>query len=206
MNNRERRFLLSERATLEKMLDEISPKSVIGRMSLEQRKEEVEERIAALEREPAIEEPPADTVALAPDEQSAALLARAQEMIDKGDRLQASEKIWGAVAHKVKGIARRRGWGWNDHDGVRHVVTYFRNQTRNHELGTLLRSANDIHVNFYNDELQDQDLADGLADAKRLIALLDEADASVPETDDLPYGVRRLIPRTARRSRPRNGA
>ena len=206
MNNRERSFLLSERATLEKMLDEISPKSVIGRMSLEQRKEEVEERIAALEREPAIEEPLADTIALVPDEHSASLLAHAQEMLDKGDRLQASEKIWGAVAHKVKGIARRRGWGWNDHDGVRHVVTYFRNQTRNHELGTLLRSANDIHVNFYNDELQDQDLADGLADAKRLIALLDEADASVPETDDLPYGVRRLIPRTARRSRPRNGA
>ena len=201
MSNRERRFLLSERATLEKMLDEISPKSVIGRMSLEQRKEEVEERIAALEREPVTEEPPADRIALAHDEHSAALLAHAQEMIDKGDRLQASEKIWGAVAHKVKGIARRRGWGWNDHDGVRHVVTYFRNRTRNHELGTLLRSANDIHVNFYNDELQDQDLADGLADAKKLIALLDDADASVPETDDLPYGVRRLVPRTARRSR-----
>ena len=55
MNIREYRFLLSERATLEKMLDEISPKSVIGRMSLEQRKEEVEERIAAFEREPARE-------------------------------------------------------------------------------------------------------------------------------------------------------
>ena len=149
-----------------------------------------------------------ETIALAPprtshDEHSAALLAHAQEMIDKGDRLQASEKIWGAVAHKVKGIARRRGWGWNDHDGVRHVVTFFRNRTRNHELGTLLRSANDIHVNFYNDELQDQDLADGLADAKRLIALLDDADASVPETDDVPYGVRRLVPRPARRSRSR---
>ena len=149
-----------------------------------------------------------ETIALAPprtshDEHSAALLAHAQEMIDKGDRLQASEKIWGAVAHKVKGIARRRGWGWNDHDGIRHVVTFFRNRTRNHELGTLLRSANDIHVNFYNDELQDQDLADGLADATKLIALLDDADAAVPETDDLPYGVRRLIPRPARRSRSR---
>ena len=33
---------------------------------------------------------------------SAALLAHAQEMIDQGDRLQASEKIWGAVAHKLK--------------------------------------------------------------------------------------------------------
>ena len=150
-----------------------------------------------------------ETITLAPprtshDEHSAALLAHAQEMIDQGDRLQASEKIWGAVAHKVKGIARRRGWGWNDHDGVRHVVTFFRNQTRNPELGTLLRSANDIHVNFYNDELQDQDLADGLADAKKLIALLDDADASVPETDDLPYGVRRLTLRPARRSRSRS--
>ena len=150
-----------------------------------------------------------ETITLAPpktshDEHSAALLAHAQEMTDKGDRLQASEKIWGAVAHKVKGIARRRGWGWSDHDGVRHVVTFFRNRTRNHELGTLLRSANDIHVNFYNDELQDQDLADGLADAKKLIALLDDADAAVPATDDMPYGVRRLIPRATRRARSRS--
>lgn len=46
---------------------------------------------------------------------SARLLAHAQEMIGKGDRLQASEKIWGAVAHKMKEIACGRGWGWRRH-------------------------------------------------------------------------------------------
>lgn len=46
------RFLLSERGTLERMLREIPPEHVIDRMSLEGRKEEVDERIAAFEAAP----------------------------------------------------------------------------------------------------------------------------------------------------------
>ncbi len=134
---------------------------------------------------------------------SAALLAHAQEMIDKGDRLQASEKIWGAVAHKLEEIATKRGWSWRKHGGCNALVGYLRLETHNPELGTLFRSADSLHANFYDDQYERWQLEDGLADAKKLIALLDDADASVPETDDLPYGVRRLIPRPARRSRSR---
>ena len=47
MNVHEYRFLLSERATLEKMLDNMSPQNVIGRMSMERRLHEVVRQLDA---------------------------------------------------------------------------------------------------------------------------------------------------------------
>lgn len=38
------------------------------------------------------------------------LIRHAWEQLEQGDRLQASEKAWGAVAHALKDIAARRGW------------------------------------------------------------------------------------------------
>ena len=36
------------------------------------------------------------------------LIRHAQDELDRGDRLQASEKAWGAVAHQLKAIANDR--------------------------------------------------------------------------------------------------
>ena len=125
---------------------------------------------------------------------STTLLAHAQEMIDKGDRLQASEKIWGAVAHKLKEIARKRGWSWRKHGAYNALVGYLRHETHNPELGTLFRSADSFHANFYDDQYEQWQLEDGLADAKKLIALLEDADSAVPQDAPLPRGLRRLTP------------
>ena len=38
------------------------------------------------------------------------LLKHAQEQLDLGDTMQASEKAYGAVAHAVKACAELRGW------------------------------------------------------------------------------------------------
>lgn len=46
MNTHDYRFLLSERATLNKLINQVSPSDVIGRMSLQARLEEVEEGIS----------------------------------------------------------------------------------------------------------------------------------------------------------------
>lgn len=52
MNAHDYRFLLADRAALERMLSETAPDSVIRRLSLEHRKREVDERIAAYEAAP----------------------------------------------------------------------------------------------------------------------------------------------------------
>ena len=51
------------------------------------------------------------------------LLVHAREMIEKGDRLQASEKIWGAVVHAIKAVARERGWSFTKHREPRLLGT-----------------------------------------------------------------------------------
>ena len=38
------------------------------------------------------------------------LMRHAEEQLAKGDRLQASEKAWGAAVHRLKDIANKRGW------------------------------------------------------------------------------------------------
>ena len=50
--------------------------------------------------------PPIDAHAVHQD----AFLSHARAMANVRDRLQASEKIWGAAAHAVIGFAKKRGW------------------------------------------------------------------------------------------------
>ena len=131
---------------------------------------------------------------------SNALLRHAQEMIDKGERLQASEKIWGAVAHKMRGLARKRGWVWTTHKGYDRYAQYLRRQTGNQDIATLTRSLEQFHNNFYDDHMDDDALPDGLREAKRLIRLLEEADESLGDNPPDPPGIRRL--KRARPARP----
>ena len=82
-------------------------------------------------------------------EHSERALAHAQEMIDRGDRIQASEKIWGAVAHKLQETAERRAWGRTNHRGFGNLVLHFRKRTGNPELTMRFDAAEALHTNFY---------------------------------------------------------
>jgi len=42
-------------------------------------------------------------------------IAKADESLQTGDFLQASEKSWGAVAQAIKSVSEERGWRHNDH-------------------------------------------------------------------------------------------
>ena len=46
-------------------------------------------------------------------------LEHAKVEADKGNRLQAAEKVWGGVAHAIKAIGEKRGW---HHDGHRNIT------------------------------------------------------------------------------------
>ena len=43
------------------------------------------------------------------------LMRHAWERLEQGDRLQASEKCWGAVAHALKAVSQRYGWRHRTH-------------------------------------------------------------------------------------------
>ena len=46
------------------------------------------------------------------------LMEHANQQLAKGDQVQASEKVWGAIAHQIKAIANQRGWKYETHQQV----------------------------------------------------------------------------------------
>ncbi len=121
------------------------------------------------------------------------LLAHAREMIEKGDRLQASEKIWGAVVHAIKAVARERGWSFSKHRGFNEVVRHLAEAAGEDKLAMnrLYRSVDSFHTNFYGDTKEPAELEEGLEDAQELIRLLHRADERAPRNLPAPLGVNR---------------
>ncbi len=112
------------------------------------------------------------------------MLDHAAEMIAQGDRVQASEKIWGAAAHRVKEIAAEREWPNDSHTDGWSIIHYLRKHTGDRRISDFYGVANDAHQNFYEDRLPLDALEDKLQSVRELLALLDEAHRTLPP--DLP--------------------
>ena len=130
------------------------------------------------------------------------MLEHAEAMCASGDRLQASEKIWGAAAHGLKAVADERNWPYRRHqDGVviaRHVGALVGDP----EIATLFRAVEAFPRNFYADAYSMEDIRQGVDEAERLLSRLDAASERIPPDapmpDDREY--RRRLENDARRS------
>ena len=112
------------------------------------------------------------------------MLDHAAEMLAQGDRLQASEKIWGAAAHRVKEIAAEREWPNSSHTDGWSIIHYLRKHAGDRRISDLFSIANDAHQNFYEDRFSLEMLADKLEATRELLSLLEEAHRTLPS--DLP--------------------
>lgn len=106
-------------------------------------------------------------------ELSLCLLRQAQEEFDKGDRLQASEKAWGAAAHAMKAAAVRRGWNHNRHGHLFAVAGQMAEDAENPEIRRLFSIASSLHQNFYEDWQPAIAVEEGIGDVRRLVELME---------------------------------
>ena len=120
--------------------------------------------------------------------QSARLLSHAPRRLKRGDRVQASEKIHGAVAHAIDNIAARRDWPSRDHQDKRNIARYIAEQMRDDRIISLYGSVSAYHGNFYEDALETADIKDGIEQAKELVRLLNEADDEMDAELRPPHG------------------
>lgn len=118
------------------------------------------------------------------DIHSARMLEHAADMIAQGDRVQASEKLWGAAAHKVKQIAAEREWPNISHADGFSIVYYLAREAGNRQIANLFAIASDTRQNHYEDRLVIDEIAERLEDIRTLCSLLDEAHRTLPA--DLP--------------------
>ena len=105
-------------------------------------------------------------------------LAHAQEQLDRGDFLQASEKAWGAVAHRVKAIARERHWPNRSHEDVRHNALQLLSQSSSPGANRQrFRSVERLHINFYEEMMGEGEVRMGVALARFLVEVLNSVDS-----------------------------
>ncbi len=104
------------------------------------------------------------------------LLAHAEEWLDKGDRLQTSEKAWGAVAHYFKIIADSRGWEYETHTDAFQVAHNIAIEQDNPLIRQYFSIAYGMHVNFYGDANPLEFLRDELENVKELMDILERID------------------------------
>lgn len=101
-------------------------------------------------------------------------LQHAEEQFQLGDMPQASEKAWGAVAHCLKSIAKRRSWRNRSHRDLSRIVIRLANESRDPDrIKILFHSANSLHSNFYEDWLEDELAEDGIEHCRELIDTLE---------------------------------
>lgn len=121
------------------------------------------------------------------------MLRHADVMLDKGDRLQASEKIWGAVAHAVKQVARRRQWPNSSHEDLQDIARYLGWKgsyltATDGEINMRFTAAESWHSNFYSDTRSVPNIRAGLRNAERLVSLLTKLDETLPLNLAAPHG------------------
>ena len=128
------------------------------------------------------------------------MLRHAAEMIEQDERLQVSEKIWGAAVHRLKEIAVERGWPYDSHADGTVIARHIANESNVPQIADLFSVAVETHQNFYVDQMSLEELSARLARIGLLIELLDEAHRTLPP--DLPMPDDRHYRRRHNASRP----
>ncbi|MCY3638900.1 MAG: hypothetical protein OXG80_07360 [Chloroflexi bacterium] len=107
------------------------------------------------------------------DIHSRRLIRHAEVMLEVGDRLQASEKAWGAVAHRLKVVADNRGWKYETHTDAARVVNSLAMEQGNPRIRTLFDVAELMHINYYKDTRPIEYIRQQTADVKELLSILE---------------------------------
>ena len=76
-------------------------------------------------------------------------LEHAQAELDKGNRLQASEKVWGATAQALKSNAIQRGWNHDEHVDILAIASQLALEYDRPDLTRKVDTAEAHHGNFY---------------------------------------------------------
>ena len=100
-------------------------------------------------------------------------LSQASVELDQGDFAQASEKGWGAAAQFVKAAAEERGWTHGRHNHLFRIVRQLAEEIDNEELRVQFGLASDLHTNYYEEHLDEEDVRFNLDRVRQLVTSID---------------------------------
>ena len=96
-------------------------------------------------------------------------LTEARELLMKDDLVQASEKLWGATALAVKRVAAIRGLKLDKHGSLWELMSKISRESRDEDFIRLFFTANALHRNFYEGQMNKESLEIANRDIEKLI-------------------------------------
>ncbi len=109
----------------------------------------------------------------------------AKAEMEKGDRLQASEKAWGALAQQLKAIGAARGWFHASHAHVREIGVQIGREHNDSNIVDLTHRGLELHVNFYENNVSPSRVAAVISAIESLLNELEALRTAPPR----PYTV-----------------
>ena len=100
-------------------------------------------------------------------------IAHARNELAKDNRLQASEKIWGASAHALTSIAVQRGWKHRNHDLMYVIASQLSAEQGRPDLAQRFKVAESHHRNFYRNDQFPDDIKTAIDNVEGLVQDLD---------------------------------
>ena len=100
-------------------------------------------------------------------------IQKADEYLQVGDRVQASEKGWGAVAEAIKSIAEQRGWNHWGHRLLNDAAYLLSVEWGRPDVKVSYDAIEKLHINFYEDDMELDDIATSVGNAKTLLQELE---------------------------------
>ena len=109
-------------------------------------------------------------------------ILQARKHMEQGDRLQAGEKAWGAVAHNLKAIAELRGWKHGSHQQIENIGRQVVVEFNNAELGNYIAETYlNGHQNFYENYRTDEELKITIEAAEEALPMLETLQQAHPQ-------------------------
>ena len=112
-------------------------------------------------------------------------IQQAREELAYGNRLQAGEKAWGAIAHQLKLFGEQRGWRHTRHEHLKlignQILAEYRETQSQPDLAVAFEHAFFVgHKNFYENQYDFSDIEETITLVEDALPLLEAIQAEPP--------------------------
>ncbi len=96
------------------------------------------------------------------------LLDQARIELNKGDILQATEKVWGSTAHALKAVCQRMGWNHHAHNHLSAAANYITTELGREDLRLAFGYLESLYANWYEHQRDATEIRSGINGAALL--------------------------------------